>query len=96
MINQLCTNFGLVWKKIHQQVNFFIIKNLSINDIFIKIIGFYEWHDGSSLIYTSFAFNTQTQGCIYSYNNEWYDADCFLSRRIYVCKKPKCILSFKF
>ena len=55
----------------------------------LKIIGFYGWHDGSSVTFTSFAFATQSQTCVYMYSNAWYDAECLLSRRIYVCKRPK-------
>lgn len=50
----------------------------------------YEWSDGSSLSFTSFSPNFQSrQTCAYMSANEWFDSDCFLYRRIYVCKRSK-------
>ena len=72
-----------------------------VNQIWIgleksPISGAYEWNDGSSLSFTSFSPNFQSkQTCTYMSANEWFDSDCFLYRRIYVCKRAKSCFFFQ-
>ena len=51
--------------------------------------GFYSWDDGTNFQFNSFAHNNHTQTCVYMYNNIWYDSECFLTKRVYVCKRLK-------
>ena len=58
----------------------------------INNLGLYEWDDGTKLNYTNFVSVNPNQTCVYMYNNEWFDSECFVSKRIHVCKQSKSSL----
>ena len=56
---------------------------------YIHNLGLYEWDDGSNLIYTNFVSTNPKETCVYMFHNQWFDSECFISKRIHVCKRTK-------
>ena len=56
--------------------------------------GLYEWDDGEQLNYTNFINSNPIQTCVYQYNNQWFDSECFVSKRVHVCKQPKSKMTY--
>ena len=44
--------------------------------------------------YKNFINSNPIQTCVYQYNNQWFDSECFVSKRVHVCKQPKSKMTY--